>query len=191
MVSRRLRLITGWALLIGAAGIFIDAWASWSLNSDSPEWLVTIVRPGLGDGSIGLIPAYLGVIVGMTGLVVVLYRIAGVWIGLVCGIGVLGMFTFWGSYPDHATVGGLGSILIGVAILALPNWGRFASPLLVAAGVMGVPELGASPGINWGPVSAFTLLGAAIAVTGVFVLWGLKTDMQTTRSAPSSAQPPR
>lgn len=35
-VGRRLHLITGWALLIAATGIFIDAWASWAL-----EWRMT------------------------------------------------------------------------------------------------------------------------------------------------------
>lgn len=190
MVSRRLRLIAGWALLIGAAGIFIDAWASWSLNNESPEWLVSIVRPGLGDGSIGLVPAYLGITIGLIGLVIVLYRITGVWPALICGIGVLGLFVFWGSYPARATFAGLGSIFIGVAVLTLPNWGRIATPLWVASGIMAIPEL-VRPGSRWGPIAAFTLLGAAIAVTGAFVLWGMRTGVQRTLSPHTSVQPAR
>jgi hypothetical protein len=124
MVNRPLRFITGWAHLIGAAGIFIDVWASWSLNSDSPEWLVSIVAPsGLGEGSIGLIPTYLGGNVGITGLVIVLYRTTGVWTGLLCGIGVLGMFTFWGSYPARATFVALAASSSELSS-SLPGWGR-------------------------------------------------------------------
>lgn len=174
MVSRRLRSIAGWALLVGAFGVFFDAWASWSLDAHSPGWLVSIVAPtGLGNGSIGLIPAYIGATVGMIGFVVVLYRNMGTWTALLAGVGVFGMFSFWYSYPARATFGGVGCILIGMAILALPSWGRLASPIWVASGVMGIPEL-VKPGINWGPIASFTLLGAAMAVTGAFTIWGLK-----------------
>ncbi|MGD2044234.1 MAG: hypothetical protein PVJ28_11330 [Acidimicrobiia bacterium] len=193
MVGRKLRLITGWALVIGAVGIFIDSWASWSLSSSSPEWLITVVAPaGLGDGSIGLIPAYIGATVGMIGFVIVTYRMVGLWVALLAGLGVIGMFTFWYSYPARATFGGVGSILIGVAILSLPNWGRLASPIWVASGIMGIPEL-VRPGINWGPIASFTLLGAAIGVTAAFVLRGLRdTEMTSnTHSLHASTQPAR
>lgn len=173
MTSPVLHRIAGWALVLGASGIFIDSWASWSLDAESPEWLVTLVAPsGLGNGSIGLIPAYLGATVGMIGFLIVLHRRVTIPVAVVAGVGVVGMFVFWYSYPARATVGGAGSILIGVAILALPSWGRLASPLWVASGVMGIPEL-VRPGVNWGPVASFTLLGAAIGVTGAFVLWGM------------------
>ena len=184
MVGRKLRLITGWALVVGAIGIFIDSWASWSLDSSSPEWVVTIIAPaGLGDGSIGLIPAYIGSTVGMIGFVIVLYRLAGMRVALLAGLGVIGMFTFWYSYPARATFGGVGSILIGVAILALPSWGRLASPIWVASGVMGIPEL-VPPGIHWGPIASFTLLGAAVGVTGAFTLWGLRETEVSTQARP-------
>jgi hypothetical protein len=182
MSSRRSRVITGWALLAGAAGIFIDSWASWTLDSDSPGWLVTIVAPGgLDSGSIGLIPAYLGATFGMIGLVIVLNRSVGIPVAVVSGLGVVGMLTFWYSYPARATFGGVGSILVGVAILALPNWGRLASPLWVASGIMGIPEL-VRPGSNWGPIASFTLLGAAVGVTGAFVLWGMSRTAVTALS---------
>ena len=52
MVGTKLRTVTGWALLVGAGGIFIDSWAAWSLDANSPEWLVTVVAPaGIGNGS--------------------------------------------------------------------------------------------------------------------------------------------
>ena len=185
MNGRRFRLITGWALVAGAAGIFIDSWASWSLDSDSPGWLVSIVAPGgLGDGSIGLIPAYLGATIGMIGFVIVLHRNAGILVSVLVGAGVIGMFTFWYSYPARATLGGLGSILIGAAILALPSWGRLASPLWIASGIMGIPEL-VRPGINWGPIASFTLLGAALGVTGAFCVWGIDNSTEHFDSAPS------
>jgi hypothetical protein len=175
MVSARLRLITASALLAGATGIFIDSWASWSLGPTSPEWLATVVAPaGLDNGSVGLIPAYIGVTVGILGLLLVVHRSTSPWVTLLTGLGVGGTFMFWYSYPARATFGGIGSIIIGVAVLTLPSWGRFASPLWVASGVMGIPEL-VRPGINWGPVASFTLLGAAMGVTGAFVLWGITT----------------
>ena len=172
MRRTRLQSITGWGLVIGAVGIFLDSWASWSINADSPDWLVTVVAPaGVGNGSIGLIPAYLGATVGMVGLVFFLHRTQAQWVSFLAGVGVVGMLTFWYSYPSRATFGGLGSVLIGVALLVLPMWWRTASLLWVASGVMGIPEL-AQPGRHWGPVASFTLLGAAIAVTGAFTLWG-------------------
>jgi hypothetical protein len=189
MISRRLRLTTGWALLLGATGIVIDSWASWALDSSSPAWLVSVVAPGgPGNGSIGLIPAYIGATVGMIGFVIVLHRRVGLWAGLLAGAGVLGMFTFWYSYPARATFGGVGSILIGIAILALPNWGRLASPIWVASGVMGIPEL-VRPGINWGPIASFTLLGAAIGVTGAFVVWGISSATLQAEPLHHSIQP--
>lgn len=193
MISRRLRLITGWALLAGSVGILFDSFSVWVLDLfDRPEWLVTIVTPtGVNNGSIGLVPAYLGVTVGMIGFVIVMYRSLGVWVALLSGIGVIGMFTFWYSYPARATFGGLGSILIGIAVLSLPNWGRLASPLWIASGVMGIPEL-VRPGINWGPIASFTLLGAAIGVTGAFVIWGnVKRNTKEGQSPPVSVQPAR
>lgn len=191
MVGRRLRLITGWALLLGAAGIFIDSWASWALDPNSPQWLVSIVAPaGLGDGSIGLIPAYIGATAGMIGFVIIIYRSVGLWAGLLAGTGVLGMFTFWYSYPDRASLGGVGSILIGIAILALPSWGRLASPIWVASGVMGIPEL-VLPGRHWGPIAGFTLAGAAIAVTGAFIVWGVSSTTDRAQSLRTSMQPAR
>lgn len=193
MISRRLLLTTGWALVMGAIGIFIDSWASWSLNSASPDWLIRIVAPGgLPNGSIGLIPAYIGATVGMIGFVLVVFRSAGVWVALLAGLGVIGMFTFWYSYPARATFGGVGSILIGVAVLSLPQWGRLASPIWVASGIMGIPEL-VRPGINWGPIASFTLLGAAIGVTGGFIVWGIASTGTANghHSQQASAQPSR
>jgi hypothetical protein len=158
-VGRRLQLFTGWALLVGAAGIFIDAWAGWALDT---------------DGSLGLIPAYLGFTTGMIGFVLVAWKTAGPWPGLLTGVGTVGMFVFWGSYPDYSTIGGLGGILVGIAVLWLPGWARVTSPLWVASGLMGITEL-VRPGVGWGAVSRFTLHGTAVAVTGAYVLWGLST----------------
>lgn len=170
-VGRRLQLVTGWALLIAASGIFIDAWAGWALDT---------------DGSLGLIPAYLGFTAGMIGFVLVALKTSGWWPGLLTGVGVVGMFIFWGSYPDYSTIGGLGGILVGIAVLWLPGWARFASPLWVASGLMGITEL-VRPGVGWGPVSRFTLHGAAVAVIGAFVLWALPTK---TAAEPSPTVEP-
>lgn len=191
MVGSKLRKVTGWTLLIGAGGIFIDSWAAWSLDANSPEWLTTVVAPaGIGNGSIGLIPTYIGVTVGMIGFAIIAYRSMDIWIALLGGLGVAGMFTFWYSYPARATWGGVGSILLGVVVLSLPGWGRLASPLWVASGVMGIPEL-VRPGIHWGPIASFTLLGAAIAVTGAFIVWGMHRTSETAESPHVLIEPAR
>jgi hypothetical protein len=162
-------------MLIAAAGIFIDAWASWGLDT---------------DGSLGLVPAYLGVITGMIGFVFVVYKTSGVWPGLLTGVGVVGMFIFWGSYLDYSTIGGLGGILVGTAVLWLPGWARFVAPLWVVSGFMGITEL-VRPGINWGPIAGFTLFGAAVAVTGAFVLWGHSSKEAARQSVSLVGQPAR
>lgn len=183
-IGRKLQLVTGWALSTAAFGIFFDAWAG---SATFPTWLASIITPtGAGNGSIGLIPAYLGFLAGMIGFVLVVYETSGTWPGVVTGTGVVGMFIFWGSYPDYSTIGGLGGIIVGVAVLAVPAWARLTSPLWVASGLLGITEL-VRPGVSWGPVSRFTVLGAAVAATASFVLWGLPTA--TTPSDSSHARP--
>jgi hypothetical protein len=180
-LGRKLQVVTGWALLIAGIGIFFDSWAS---RITSPTFLVSMIAPaGPESGSIGLIPAYLGLTVGMICFFFVVYTASGIWPGLVTGAGVVGIFIFWYGYPHYSTIGGLGSVLVGIAVLWLPGWARFASPLWVASGILGITEL-VRPGISWGPVAGFTLAGAAVAVTGAFVLWG----MSSKESAEESVQ---
>lgn len=172
-MSRHLRTLTGWALLVAALGIYLDAWAS---PRTVPDWLEPFVLPdGFGTGSIGLIPAYLGGTVGLACFGAVVFIHAGWRPALLTTAGAAGILAFWWSYPDHATWGGLGSIAIGIAMLALPRWARFVTPIWVASGTLGIPEL-VRPGADWGPVSAFTLLGTAIGLTGAVVLWGMPDD---------------
>lgn len=150
-----LRNITGWALLAAAAGTFFDAFAC----------------DGCPDGSIGLIPLYIGFPIGSVGLVLVFRKVAG-WVPtILAALGLAGILFFMFSYPNGA-VGWIGAILIGIAHLYLPLTGRFASVLWVATGILGFPEFG-SP--SWGPIAAFTVFGAATAASGAFVLWGLKS----------------
>lgn len=185
-LGRRLQLVTGWALLIAAMGIFFDAGAS---RITFPTLLASIITPaGAENGSIGLIPAYLGFTTGMICFPFVAYKVSGMWPGLLTGAGVVGMFIFWYGYPHYSTIGGLGSILVGIAVLLLPRWARFASPLWVASGIMGITEL-VRPGISWGPVAGFTLLGAAIAVTGAFVIWSLPAKEPAEQSMPPAVEP--
>ena len=187
-LGRKLQLVTGWALFIASAGIFFDAWASRITFS---TWLASIITPvGADNGSIGLIPAYLGLTAGMISFVFVVHKTSGMWPGLLTGAGVVGMFTFWYGYPHYSTIGGLGNILIGIAVLSLPGWGKFSSPLWVVSGFMGITEL-VRPGISWGPVAGFTLAGAAVAVTGALVLWGLPTKKGAEESIPPTVEPAR
>ena len=158
MVKSALKNVTGRALLTAAVGIFYDEYASRVLGPDV---------------SVGLITAYLGVTVGMVGLVLVFRRLVGGIPAFLAGIGTLGAFVFFYTYPSNATIGGISSIIVGLALLFLPLAGRLASPLWVGAGVLGIPAL-ISGRPEWGPFSGFTLLGAALAASGAFVLWGME-----------------
>jgi hypothetical protein len=157
MIDRSLRLVTGWLLLVGAFGVGIDGWLS--------SW--------------GLAPAYLGTILGLACFVFVVGNAVGFWPAILTGLGVASTFVFWGTYPENAVFGGIGALLIGLAVLYLPGWGRWASPLWIASGTLGLPSL-VREGVTWGPISAFTFFGAAIAVTGIFVLLGLDQAGQTS-----------
>lgn len=154
IVSPRLRKITGWALLAASAGTFFDAYAS----------------SGGAQGSIGLIPLYLGFTIGSIGLVILIRQVAGWTPAILAAIGLAGFFIFMFSYPNGAE-GWIGLVLFGIAHLFLPLVGRFPSVLWIAAGLLGFPGFGQG---SWGPISAFTVFGAATAASGVFVLWGLR-----------------
>ena len=120
-----LRWITGWSLLAASAGTFFDAY----------------VCNGCPEGSVGLFPLYLGFPIGSVGLVIVFKKVAG-WIpALLAALGLSGMLYFMFAYP-HGARGWAGAIFIGTAHLFLPLSGRFASPLWVAAGMLGFPEFG-------------------------------------------------
>jgi hypothetical protein len=155
IVSPRLQKITGWALLAASVGTFYDAYASSSG----------------AQGSIGLIPLYLGFPIGSIGLVMVIRKIAGWLPALLAAAGLVGVFIFMGSYPNGAE-GWIGLVLIGFALLFLPLPGRLASVLWIAAGILGFPKFGQG---SWGLISAFTVFGAACAASGAFVLWGFRS----------------
>jgi hypothetical protein len=152
--SRRvgvLHLVTGAALVAAALGTFIDAYTC----------------HGCTEGSIGLVPLYLGFPIGAVGFVLFLRRAAG-WVPSVIGaIGLVGILYFMFAYPSGAK-GWIGGVLIGIAHLFLPLGGRFPSVLWVVVGILGFPEFGQR---SWGVVSAFTTFGAATLATGIFVLW--------------------
>jgi hypothetical protein len=155
VAGKILRRITGWSLLAAAAGTFYDAF----------------MCDGCAQGSIGLIPLYLGFPIGAVGLVLVFWRVAG-WIpALLAASGLAGILIFMFSYPNGAE-GWIGAILVGIAHLFLPLSGRFASVLWMAAGILGFPEFGAR---SWGSIAAFTVFGAATTASGAFVLLGLKS----------------
>jgi hypothetical protein len=157
MAGRILRYITGWALLAAAAGTFFDAYAC----------------DGCAEGSIGLIPLYIGFPIGSVGLALVFRKVAG-WVPtILAALGLWGILFFMFSYPSGAE-GWVGAILLGMAHLYFPLTGRFAAVLWVATGMLGFPEFG-SP--SWGPIAAFTVFGAATAASGAFVLFGLRSEM--------------
>lgn len=148
-----LQRITGWALLAAAIGTFYDSYASW----------------GTAEGSIGLIPLYIGFPIGAIGLIIVTRKVAG-WVpAVLMAIGLAGILYFMFAYPDGVN-GWIGGILIGIAHLFFPLPGRFASVLWVVVGILGFPEFGAR---SWGIITPFTVFGLATAASGAFVLWGM------------------
>lgn len=155
IVSPRLRKITGWALLAASVGTFYDAYASY----------------GGAQGSIGLIPLYLGFPIGSIGLVILLRHVAGWTPAILAAIGLAPFLNFMGSYPNGAE-GWIGLALFGFAHLFLPLTVRLASVLWIAAGILGFPEFGQG---SWGLISAFTVFGAACAASGAFILWGFRS----------------
>lgn len=144
---------TGVLLLIGAAGIGIDAWLSWNQ----------------AGGSWGLIVAYLGTTFGLVLLVPVMLRLRGWAAAVTAALGAASTFVFWYGYPEFAMYGGLGSLILGAVMLSLPDWGRVAAFPWIVSGTLGLPDL-VQEGIHWGPVASFSVLGVAIGVTGAYVV---------------------
>ena len=82
MAGRILRYITGWALLAAAAGTFFDVFAC----------------DGCAEGSIGLIPLYIGFPIGSVGLALVFRKVAG-WVPtILAALGLGGILFFMFSY---------------------------------------------------------------------------------------------
>jgi hypothetical protein len=161
-----LRYITGWALLAAAAGTFFDAYTC----------------DGCSQGSIGLIPLYIGFPIGSVGLVLVFRKAAGWAPALLAAIGLAGILIFMFSYPNRAE-GMIGAILVGIAHLFFPLYGRLASVLWVSAGILGFPAFNTA---SWGPIDGFTMFGAATAASGAFVLWGWRS--MDSEIAPEGSQ---
>lgn len=147
-----LRNVTGWALLAAAAGTFYDE----------------AFCGGCSEGSIGLIPLYLGFPIGAIGLIWIFRRSEGWLPALIVGTGLAGILYFMFAYPSGAD-GWIGGVLIGVGHLFLPLPGRFSAVLWVATAVLGFPEFRAA---SWGVIDAFTMFGAATAYSGAFILVG-------------------
>ena len=160
-VNRILRLITGWALLAAAAGTIFDEYAC----------------GGCPQGSIGLIPLYIGFPIGSVGLVIIFKKVGG-WISATfAAVGLAGILYFMFAYPQGVN-GWIGGIFLGIAHLFLPLSGRFVSVLWVAVGILGFPGFGVMRVLT--PVPVFVLFGVATAATGLFVLLGLKSVKSVT-----------
>ena len=155
-VNRILRLVTGWALIAAAAGTIFDAYAC----------------DGCPQGSIGLIPLYLGFPIGSVGLVIIFKKVAGWMSAALAAVGLAGILYFMFAYPDGVN-GWMGGIFLGIAHLFLPIAGRFASVLWVAVGILGFPFFGMPRVLA--PIPVFSLFGIATAATGLFVLLGLNS----------------
>ena len=158
MVGSKLQKLTGWALLVAAIGVLWDA--------TEVHWLGTSSLP---EGSWGLISALLGMLVGLIGLTIIAWTVGGPLPGLLAGLGTAATFFFHANYPDYSSIGGFGALSLGASMLFMPGRGRFIFPLWITTGIMHMSEL-VPPGRNWGPISAYTLLGASLLATGAFVL---------------------
>jgi hypothetical protein len=115
---------------------------------------------------------YIGFPVGSVGLVLVFNKAAG-WVpALLAALGLAGILIFMFSYPNRAE-GMIGAILVGIAHLFFPLTGRLASVLWVATSILSFPAFNTA---SWGPITGFTMFGAASAASGAFVLWGLRSS---------------
>jgi hypothetical protein len=158
----------------------LDAWAGFLDPVDAPSWLLALLAPdALGGVPVGVVLAYLGAPLGLAGVAVLTRRAAGHAATLLAAVGVTGLFAFWVGYPDLATLGGLGSIVLGWALILWPAPVALASPLWVAAGVLGLPEL-VPPAVRWGPVTNFTVTAAAVGATGALLLVQRRTGVTAT-----------
>lgn len=148
------RKITGWALLASAIGTIYDSYTG-------PE------------ASIGLIPLYIGFPIGAIGLVLIYYKLFKWAPTLILSAGLYGILYFMFTYPDGVN-GWIGALLIGAAHLFLPLPGRFASIFWIMVGVLGFPEFRAYPLELF--LKPYYIFGIATGYTGVFILWGLKSE---------------
>ena len=159
-----LKVFTGCAWLIAAAGVFVELYYH--------EFYCTYCQ---GDGTIGLLPLYLGFPLGGIGFVLVLRRAAGWSPALLAAAGLVGIVYFMASYPAGAA-GWLGGILVGMAHLFLSLPGRFIAVLWIGVAILGHPQFGQPA---WGLINAFNVFGVATALSGAFILWGLPSWPQT------------
>ena len=161
--DKLLRYICGWSLIASSLGVFIDE----------------SLCDGCTEGSFGLVPLYLGFLIGSATFVPVLHRAVG-WlpasiaalgaVGMIATLGLIGSYYATGSEPYGLEFAWIGAFLVGIAHLFLPISGRIASVFWVMIGTLGLPEVYLQPG---GIASPFTLLGIATAFSGLFVLFGL------------------
>jgi hypothetical protein len=144
--------ITGWAMLAAAFGILLE---------------IVIPRPP-GEGTIGLIPLYIGFPIGAVGFVIVLWKKTGLFSAIIAAIGLTGILYFMFAYPNGVQ-GWIGGFFLGIACLYLPLAYRFATLAWVAVSLLGLPEFYARA---WGFIDAFSMFGIGTAISGAYILWG-------------------
>jgi hypothetical protein len=147
-----MKKITGWAMLAAAIGILLE---------------IVIPRPP-GEGTIGLIPLYIGFPFGAVGFVMVMWKNNGWFAAIMAAIGLLGILYFMFAYPNGVH-GWIGGFFLGISSLYLPLPYRFAALTWIGVGFWGVPEIYARA---WGFLDAFSMFGISTAFSGAYILWG-------------------
>lgn len=170
--GKLLRHVCGWSLLASASGVFIEA---------------VLCGEGCTDGSFGLLPLYIGFLIGSVTFILIVKEAFG-WLpatvatlgvaGTIATLGMVGAYYATGTEPAGYEFAWIGAIFLGIAHLFFPLSGRLAAVFWIMTGTLGMPEFYARP---WGIVGSFTLFGVATAWTGLFILFGLPRSQENNR----------
>jgi hypothetical protein len=147
-----LKDIAGWAMIAAAIGILLE---------------VVIPRPA-GEGTIGLIPLYLGFPIGSLGLVPTIWKRDGWFPAIMTAVGLAGMLYFLFVYPLGVR-GWAGGFFLAIGFLFLPMPYRFAALTWLAIPFLELPLLNAR---NSGFFDGFVMFGISTALSGIYMLIG-------------------
>jgi hypothetical protein len=147
---KMLKNIAGWAMIAAAVGILLE---------------IVIPHPA-GEGTIGLIPLYLGFPIGSLGLVPIIWKRDGWFPAIMAACGLAGILYFMVVYPLGIR-GWAGGFFLSIGFLFLPMPYRFAALAWLAIPFLELPILNAR---NSGLFDGFVMFGIGTALSGMYML---------------------
>lgn len=148
----RLQTIVAWALLATFLGVVLEV----------------ILPQENSEGTIGLVPLYLGYPVGGLGFAWILYRRFGPLVGLNSLLGAVGILYFMGAYvTPNANQGFVGGFFHAISCLYLPMPYRLSSLAWLSAGIFGYPVIVA---LGSNLYNEFVMFGLAAGISGLYLL---------------------